>query len=55
MCLDYTMFDEDWFKLTLPFGIKLILDDFQPLAAMLFFSINFILLGQLELWSPTAT
>ena len=33
---DYTKFDDDWFKLTLPFGVELILDDFQPLATMLF-------------------
>ena len=33
---DYINFDEDWFKLSLPFGIKLILNDFEPLAAMLF-------------------
>ena len=33
---DYIKFDEDWFKLTLPFGIKFILNDFEPLAAMLF-------------------
>ena len=27
---------DDWFKLTLSFGIKLILEDFEPLSAMLF-------------------
>jgi hypothetical protein len=29
-------FDDDWFKLSLSFGIKLILEDFEPLVAMLF-------------------
>ena len=34
--LDPCAFDDDWVKLTLPFGVKLILDDFENLAAMLF-------------------
>ena len=33
---DYTKFENDWVKLTPPFGVKLNLDDFEPLAAMLF-------------------
>ena len=31
-----TKFDDDWLKFTLPFGIKLIWHDFEPLAAILF-------------------
>ena len=33
---EYTKFHDDWLKLTLPSGVKLIVDDFEPLAAMLF-------------------
>ena len=34
---DYTNDDDDdWVKLTPPFGIKLNLDDFEPLTAILF-------------------
>ena len=37
---DYTKSDDDWVKLTLPLGVKLNLDDFQPLAAMLFYQLT---------------
>ena len=55
---DYTKFDDDWSKLTPYFGLKLNLNDFETLGSKqctIFLSIVFILLEQLELWSPTVT
>ena len=40
-------FDDGWVKLTPPFGVKLNLDDFKPLAAILFCQLTH-LLEQLE-------